>query len=286
MSKIEIPHEFFEMPPDMLRNNPNTWFSDIAPQAASAIINNPDIHVSRLLLANFLLSAWNPEDFFLENSTQLVTPDELDRMNFIIWLQKLASYTGLLHGSEIREINRNHINLHPSDFLLETTPQPSFEELATLTRDWKKQGLTIGIFPGSFDPVTSIHAAAATEASLYCDKLIIAFDGDELLMSRKGSDRPRYPLKDRREKFHSLWMTDATATLRAKTTSDIEQYITDYKELNADIIFLANIPSDQELPEKVEKIKKAGANPEFLHFWFENYSSTQMLARLSEWGLL
>jgi len=200
-----IKHELFQAPDDILSHE-GTWFKQYGEGVANLVFSHPDVALSRLLLARMLSEAWDRDSFFSENEMLEPHPDELDRMRLITWLQQTASFTGLLNGEEIRYIQKNEGRVNTSQFALETKPQPTFDELSHLTQEWRDKGQKTGLFHGAFDPVTATHLACATEIYPQCERLIIGFDSDRVLRSRKGNDRPRFPLNDRRSNFGNFWM--------------------------------------------------------------------------------
>ncbi len=198
----KIKHEYFLAPPlEDLMLNKDTWFYRYGLGAVSPILTHPDVTVSRMLVASMLTEAWNCDRFFNENGHMVPEPNEFDRMLQITSLQQIASLTGLLNGEEIRLIQANEGDIPLPYFRLPEPPLLTFDEARAATQEWKAQGETIGCFQGSFDPTTAIHLGCATEAYSACDKLLIGFDSDRLLRSRKGEDRPRFKLDDSRKKF-------------------------------------------------------------------------------------
>jgi glycerol-3-phosphate cytidylyltransferase-like family protein len=280
----KIHHEYFSAPHDLLKKHPDSWFYQYGLTAPGAIFSSPDIRFSRLLVANMLTEAWDRNRFFAENDHLIPKPEETDRMLLIAWLQQIASFVGLLNGEEIREIQECEGSIPSNKFILKEPDLLSFEQIAKQAGDWKSQKSTIGLFHGSFDPPTVAHLGCATEAYLQCDRLLIAFDNDDLLRKRKGNDRPRFPLIDRRKIFGSFWMVDATLILRAKEISDVEQFAQDYRELGIDYVFLASNQEDHQ--NRLEKIAKGGAEPKYLKHRGNEFSSTRMLERAIQWGFV
>jgi len=275
-----IKHEYFQEPEESLSEN--TWFGKFGRTALSTIFIQKDVRFSRALVSNMLTEAWNESEFFEENGHMIPSPDEVDRMHLICHLQHIASSTGLLNGEEIRKIQESEGRVLIQDFLPKEGPLINFESLKEMTTLWRSQGLKIGLFHGAFDPPTVVHLACATEAYTLCDRLIIGFDGDDLLRSRKRDDRPRYPLDWRRKVFGSFWMVDGTFVLRADRIEDVSQYVQDYRDLHIDYVFLARQQEDKNA--RVKKIRASGAKPKILvHTGFE-LPATSILRLIKERG--
>jgi len=277
-------HEYFQAPFDEIRKRAKerSWFSEYGRGVPSVVFVQEDIRFSRLLIFNMLRETWDRERFFLENGEMEPKPDEVDRMHLIAYLQAISSLTGLINGEEIREIQEKEGRVSTQDFLFKEGALIDFNNLKEMTDLWRAQGLKIGLFHGAFDPPTVVHLSCAAEAYTHCDRLIVGFDGDALLRSRKGETRPRFSLDQRREIFGSFWMVDGTFVLRADSVEDSAQYAQDYRDLNVGYVFLAR--QQQDKSARIKKIMAGGAEPKILvHTGFER-SATNILKLIKERG--
>lgn len=69
----------------------------------------------------------------------------------------------------------------------------SIKELARKVKSLKMAGLKIGFCQGTFDLVHPGHVAYLSEASKFCDCLIVAVSDDKVVGDRKGEGRPIIP---------------------------------------------------------------------------------------------
>ena len=279
-----VKHEYFSAPNELLRSQPGSWFHKHGLAIPGAIFANPDIRASRLMIASMLIEAWDKNLFFQENGHLEPKPSESDRMSMIAFLQQIASSTGLINGEEIRMIQNTERPISLERFRLKEPILSNFNKVAGQVRDWKWKGDKIGLFQGSFDPPTAIHLSCATEAYNQCDRLIIGFDNDALLRKRKGKDRPRFPLINRRKTFESFWMVDTTYVTGAKDETDIDQYAFEYLALGVDYVFLAN--NQKDLSSRLDKIRMGGAKPKYLGYQNREFSATRTLELAKQWGFI
>ena len=68
--------------------------------------------------------------------------------------------------------------------------------------------MKIGLYPGTFDPLTNGHLDIITRSSNLCDKLIIAINSDSSVKRIKGSNRPINNQEDRAKILSALSLCD------------------------------------------------------------------------------
>lgn len=287
MVERRVRHEYFSFPSlEEINQNDIRWFLDCQKGLQSLISAQEDVRFSRFLAASMLIEAWNREEFFTENGRMNPEPSELDRMLLITYLQLLVSCTGLINGEEIKKIQESGGKIGLDGFRPKSAGLPSDEETGMQAIAWKEKGLKIGLLHGSFDPVTVVHLACATEAYQQCDRLLVAFDSNVLLKRRKGLDRPRFSLDWRRQIFASFWMVDGTFVLSANDESEEASYVRDYKHYRVDYVFLAK--DQEDMTERKRKILLAGAEPRYTILQRANeLSATEILKEIERkrgWG--
>ena len=232
----------------------------------------PDVIGTRGVLAHYFGIAYYPECFYATKifKDEDVKPTERDRHIFADWIEFYATVTGLLNEGEITSIKlrgfwNEDITKAPKDII---HPQKEhkilqFDEVAAKAAAWKLEGWKIALFHGAFDPVTPSHLECANFAYMHQlkdgvpTKLIIGFDSDTLI-KRKGTDRPRYNIEDRRKAFGSFWMVDATVEMNARQ-SVFTQFAADYLRLGVDYVVTTN--NFNEIMGRLEAINVAGAIP-------------------------
>lgn len=229
----------------------------------------PNLEATRAVAAHYLGLASYPKTFFREHEHNDPKPTEEDRLLYRDYIEFYLTITGLLSAQEVKQIrNRGwwneEIESIPRDLLFQKEIDlPNFQEVSDRIFKWKKEGWKIALFHGAFDPVTITHLQNASMAYQYGAitktplKLIIGFDSDELI-KRKGKDRPRYPLDERREQFGRFWMVDETVVLRP-TEPNTHDFVRDYEALGAD--YIVTIETREDILRKVWAIKEARLLP-------------------------
>ena len=134
MVERRIKHGYFRGPE--LGTKEDSWFSRNANSIISAIFIQEDIRISRLLIANMLTEAWDEEEFFRENPELKPGFNELDRMQLITHLQRLASFEGLLNEEEIRTIQKAEGRIPMDNFMPKDGSLPTFKEVESQTKRW------------------------------------------------------------------------------------------------------------------------------------------------------
>jgi cytidyltransferase-like protein len=280
MVERRIRHEYFTPPADAEISGQERWFLRYRQGLANTIFAQEDIRFSRFVAAHMLLEAWDRDKFFQENGDMDPKPTEVDRTLMIAYLRALVSCSGLINGEEMREIQEKEGRVSLENYYSGDPELENYEELVSRAKEWKLRGLKIGLFHGSFDPPTVMHLACAAEAYQQCDRLIIGFDSDELVRSRKGQDRPRLPVIERRAIFGSFWPVDGTFVLRASNTQDVEAYADDYQKLGVNFVFLAS--NQEDIEERLNKIRLGGAEPRYLSPQSGQFSATKIVQLIKE----
>jgi hypothetical protein len=227
----------------------------------------PNLEATRAVAAHYLGIVHHPDVFFRETRFDKPHPTEDDRQIYCDFIEFQTSITGLLNLKEIQAIRERgwwneEIASNPTEFLFQKPVDlRSFEGVSARIEEWKKEGWYIALFSGSFDPPTLTHLQNATTAHLYSSitgvplKFVAGFDSDELLKRRKGKERPRYYLDDRRQQFGRFWMIDETVVMRPEKPI-IEEYVRDYKQLGIDYVVMSTNPD--ELATKLPAVIEAG----------------------------
>lgn len=227
----------------------------------------PNLEATRAVAAHYLGIAHHANVFSRETRFDIPLPTEEDRLTYCDLIEFQSSITGLLNSKEIQSIREREwwnedIASNPTDLLFQKPVDlHSFEEVSTRIENWKKEGWYVAAFTGSFDPPTLTHLQNATTAYLYSGvtgvplKFVAGFDSDELLKIRKGKERPRYNLDDRRQQFGRFWMIDETVVMRSEKTI-IEEYVRDYQQLGIDYVVMTVNPD--ELATKLPAVIEAG----------------------------
>ncbi|MEK7527805.1 MAG: hypothetical protein AAB574_02195 [Patescibacteria group bacterium] len=214
----------------------------------------PDLWAIRAVAAHYLGMAHHPPVFFCDHRFDNPKPTESDRLLYTDWVEFCLTMTGLLNSQEIQKIrsrgwwNEDISSIPPELINKKDANLSNFEEVCEKIALWKKEGWKVALFHGAFDPVTLTHLENATHAYSYGPitgtplKLVIGFDSDELIQ-RKGKNRPRYQLDERRSQFGAFWMVDGTVVLRTNKPTT-EKFASDYLALGVDYIVTTNNPHE------------------------------------------
>ena len=93
------------------------------------------------------------------------------------------------------------------------------EELISLVKEWKEDGLVVGFVNGCFDMLHAGHLNLLREAKKHCDRLIVAINSNESVTRLKGLDRP---LNLEREKsLAAIPEVDAVIVFNESTPFDL-----------------------------------------------------------------
>ncbi len=223
------------------------------------------LKIVRAILAFMLASSSNIHDFdSYSQNHRWGRVQKKDQQETHSWLSWYASVTGLLHIQEIIKLSSSiggyvpaYINKIDDEVQLD-----SLEGVINRSKQWTSTGYQIGAFQGAFDHPTSTHLSNATAAHLWAQrhgvkmKLIWWFDKDSLI-KRKGNDRPRFDLVDRRKSVEGLWQVGTTAISTATATSDHDSYLNDYESTGTKFVFVTD---DEDLaPERISTAIQSGA---------------------------
>lgn len=107
----------------------------------------------------------------------------------------------------------------------------SINDLKEQIEEWKRKGLKVGFTNGCFDLIHLGHLHLLEEASLLCDKLIVAINSDQSIKRLKGPERPIQTEKSRSKILSSLSLIDAVIVFEEDTPLNL------IESLNPDIIF-------------------------------------------------
>jgi hypothetical protein len=249
MEKLQQ-HDYF-LPKEGTYHNDGGWFISNGARVVDAfkltslsIDGVPDLRMYRQLLAYELSIATHPAFFWYEYSGDSPEPTERDREAMAAHLKFIASFTGILHADEIRQIESGDfyefMRVFPRPEIQD--PLPTRDELKQKIIGWKEEGYTIVAFQGSFDPPTETHLTNATDAMLFSQeqglkfKIIFILDGDDLIQRKaeSGDARPRVSINERREMLESFWQVAGTCVSKVKSTEDWWGYVLEYHELGID----------------------------------------------------
>ena len=94
----------------------------------------------------------------------------------------------------------------------------SRNDVKSLVRDWRDQGLTIAFTNGVFDILHRGHLYSLEQAAAFCDKLIVGVNSDASARSLgKGPDRPVNNEQDRALLIAGLASVDAVVIFDEST---------------------------------------------------------------------
>lgn len=98
-------------------------------------------------------------------------------------------------------------------------PSSSLEldQIVSLVKQWRNEGLTIGFTNGCFDILHPGHLAVLTEAREKCDRLIVGLNSDASTRRLKGLDRPVNSDEDRATMLSGFAFVDAVAIFEEDT---------------------------------------------------------------------
>lgn len=199
--------------------------------------------------------------------------DELDIMVSIAVLQQWLTIFGLVRGDEIdsiREGGRVRV--------IDPTPKYlSWEQLIEYSDLWRKEGKTLGLAHGSFDPLHVGHSRLMMTIWPYADIVLAGFDSDTLLRLRKGGDRPRLPLGSRMWEMASLPTVDYVFVLPIKHP-DEKEFVGIYRDLG---ISALGVGHDNPLASKYRRrMEEIGGF--LVEDVYQPFSSTRMVEDLSD----
>lgn len=232
---------------------------------------DPSFEVKRQVFGNMLWELHNNP-----SEAQEAGYDPSDVMISIMVLQELSTSFGIILGSEIKQIQEGK-----RVEIIDPSPKySSWDSLVEQAREWREQRGTIGIAHGAFDPPHVSHSRLYSKIWPYCDHLIVGFDSNRHLRSRKGEDRPRFPqLAWRMWEVTSLPTVDKVFVLPIDPVEDVEkQFVEIYKTLGVTVMGTSD--DNVLLPQYKERMDKLGGM--LISGDPERWSSTKMMANLSD----
>lgn len=226
----------------------------------------PNLEILRAVAAHYLGIASYPDPFYRAYKRDTPKPTEKDRKLYRDYIAFQLTMTGILNSTEVKKILdrgwwNNEIASIPAEFLFQQPIDlPDRSSVIKRIKSWKLNGWHIALFHGSFDPPTPTHLQNAMHAYLYSSvtgvpiKFVVGFDNDELI-KRKGENRPRYSIDDRRTQFGRFWMVDETVEL-SPTKPEKRQFVQEYKDLGIDYVVITQ--NLDEVAQKYPAVLAAG----------------------------
>ncbi len=95
------------------------------------------------------------------------------------------------------------------------------QELATLTKEWQKEGLKVVFTNGCFDLIHLGHILYLREAAAQGDKLVVALNADASVSKLKGNHRPINGETTRLEVMAAFEFTDAVTIFHEDTPYEL-----------------------------------------------------------------
>lgn len=97
----------------------------------------------------------------------------------------------------------------------------SRETAASLTAQWRREGLKVGFTNGCFDILHPGHLAVLRHARSVCDRLIVGLNSDESVRRLKGPSRPVNDAQTRAVMLASLEMVDRVVLFEEDTPEEL-----------------------------------------------------------------
>lgn len=94
-------------------------------------------------------------------------------------------------------------------------------QMARQAAEWRKQGLKVGFTNGCFDILHKGHVAYLAQARAWCDRLIVAVNGDASVRALKGEGRPVNDLESRAMVLAGLAGVDLVTAFDEPTPIDL-----------------------------------------------------------------
>lgn len=97
----------------------------------------------------------------------------------------------------------------------------SRETAATLSAQWRREGLKVGFTNGCFDILHPGHLAALRHARSVCDRLVVGLNSDASVRRLKGPSRPINDVRTRAVMLASLDMVDRVVVFEEDTPEEL-----------------------------------------------------------------
>lgn len=244
--------------------------ADLLANPIFKLFTDPRLSSLQVELHDYLYGlGWEPENG-LEVGLSLAEIGAL-----FIELKSISNGLGLVSSSQIEAIeDRGKVEL------VDLRPKyKEWEDLVDLAEKWESEDKIVGLVHGAFDPPHIGHSHLFATVRPCCHHLLVGFDSNQLLRSRKGGDRPRFPqLAWRMAEVASLPTVDYVFKMPVEKV-ERERYIQTYKQLRIDIL---GIGSDNPLVDEFQ-YRMLGLGGLLVKAPREgHFSSTIMLERLRD----
>ncbi len=210
----------------------------------------------------------------LHNDSEARTLLGLTGPLFLAYLQDIATQWGLLLGEDVRRMQKGE-RVTP---IVDEGKYLTREELFAQAEKWKREGKTVGIVHGAFDPPHVGHARLFAHMHQATDVLLVGVDNDTNLQGRKGAGRPRFPLAGRLYNIASLPTVDYVFRMPIDVDSD-EAYEELYQKLGVRVVGSGS--DNRFLPNYQARMRKVGGVVVANDFSTERlHSSTGLIDKL------